>query len=93
MLRYLGKLLSIGDLLCIIVLLFHSWLPYSIIQFSAMFLIIKGGLFAFMGDKVSFVDILCGIYILILGFGFSVGFITAIFVIFLAQKTLMMFLF
>ncbi len=87
----IGKLLSIGDFLSIIAMLCISWLPQQYIIYSASYLIMKGGIFAAMGNKVSFLDVACGIYIIFMMYGFYNHFLTGFFLLFLAQKTVFMF--
>jgi len=92
MMRILGKILSLGDFLCIIAFLLVSYLPARILSYAAGYLIIKGAIFLSMGNKVSVLDILCGIYMVFIIFGFSNHFLTAFFILFLAQKTILMFI-
>gem|GEM_PF-6919232 len=70
-------------MLCI---LFAPVFPKNIILYGAAWLIIKGGIFAYTGNIVSMIDVLCGFYAVALAFGAHSTLLTVVAVIFLAQK-------
>jgi len=92
----IGKLLGIGDLIAaatIVMLAFTPIvLPKKLIFYAAAYLVLKGGLFWLSGDGVSFIDVLCGAYIIMLSIGLSVTLISVLAVIFLVQKNTFLFL-
>lgn len=86
------KILGIGDVFVGLVAL-ASWydyhlLPIAIVFLAAKWLIIKGAIFAFSGNYASFIDILCGLYLIALGYGWGFGFFTILTVIWIMQKGL-----
>lgn len=86
------KLLGIGDILAGLVAIAaafdNSLVPIAIIFLAAKWLMIKGAIFAFSGNYASFVDILCGIYLIALGYGWGISFFTVIAIIWIMQKGL-----
>ncbi len=90
------KLLGIGDMIAalavFIVSLNPSLIPGKTIFYIVSYLIIKGGLFALMGNFISYMDIISGIYIIALSKGFSVPLLTFIVVLFLVQKNIFAFI-
>ena len=78
-------IMGILDLVCMALLFvgFTELMPYA-----GMYLIIKGLLFAMMGDWMSWVDVSIGLYLILMCFGISWGVITFLCVIYLAQKSL-----
>ena len=88
MLRILGKALCIGDLAVVLVLFFSALLPTAPLLYAGWYLLVKGGIFAALGNIVSMIDVLCGIYLFFLAFGISSGFLTIIAMLFLGQKVL-----
>jgi len=86
--------MSIGDVLAIVTLLFGAFLPEKYIFYTAFYLIIKGALFGIGSrDYVSFLDLVCGIYIILMVYGIKSTFLTVFFCLFLSMKTVMMFAF
>lgn len=84
-----AKLLGMIDLAIVFIILFHSSLPAKLILFAAGYLIVKGVFFIFTGDYASYADAAIGIYMVFMLIGASFTFITAISVVFLAQKGLL----
>ena len=80
------RLLGILDLVVVGIILLASHLPHQFIFLGAMYLLLKGGFFAFMGDIASFIDAFIGIYMIVLSFGLSITVISVIAAIFLLQK-------
>jgi len=80
------KLLGLADLGCVLLLLFTALFPDNFIQTGATYLIMKGGIFAFLGDIVSFFDVGIGIYLLLMGLGISSSVLSVIAMLFLVQK-------
>jgi hypothetical protein len=77
-------ILGVLDLICIIPLIFN--LGYIFPLICAAYLIVKGAIFAFGGDKVSFADIGVGIILIFAAFSLSYWLISAIAIIYLLQK-------
>ncbi len=81
-----ARILGFGDLFAVLVILLHHFIPK---MWAAMFLILKGFLFVLMRNLISWLDIFCGIYVIILSWGFSHWLPTTLAVIFLGQKGLL----
>jgi hypothetical protein len=81
----LAKLLGIGDLLAtvVVILAHYHVIGWKIIFIFSLFLIIKGWLFR--ESIMSLVDILCGLYIFVMMFGFTT-IISWVVAIYLFQK-------
>ncbi|MFC1741865.1 hypothetical protein ACFL3V_04990 [Nanoarchaeota archaeon] len=79
------KLMGLMDLLCAVcaVLLHYDILGWRIGLIFVAYLVIKGWLFR--EDIASLVDILCGLYMFVMLFGFTT-FVTWVVVIYLFQK-------
>ncbi|MBS1267097.1 MAG: hypothetical protein MAG795_01068 [Candidatus Woesearchaeota archaeon] len=90
------KLLSLGDLIAALVAFTVSLnpelIPGKLVFYVIAYLIVKGGLFALMGNFISYFDIASGIYIIALTKGFSVPLLTFIVVLFLVQKNIFAFI-
>ena len=86
------KILGIGDVFAGLIAIAswydHSLLPIALVFLAAKWLIIKGAIFAFSGNYASFVDILCGLYLIALGYGWGFGFFTVLTIIWIMQKGL-----
>lgn len=80
--------MSIGDFYAILVILLAPIFPLKFILYGAGWLIVKGGLFAWAGNIVSFLDVGVGIYLLFVAFGVSSVILTVIAVLYLGQKIL-----
>ena len=77
-------LLGVLDLICIVPLIFN--LGYIFPAICAAYLIIKGGIFAFGGDKVSLIDVVAGIILIFAAFSLTYWLISAVAIIYLLQK-------
>ena len=85
--RFFGKILAIFDIAVMLVLLFHSGVPLLWLKYGALYLIVKGGIFVLISrDIFSYVDLCCGVYILIVMFGLSFSPVTNLVIIFLGFK-------
>lgn len=82
----LARLLGIADLLAAFAILLAGGIPYGVSRTLALYLIAKGGLFALMGDRISILDLLCGLYLLAAGNGISWTIASIAAAIFLIQK-------
>jgi len=80
------KLLGLADFGCVLLLLFTALFPDNFIHTGGTYLIMKGGLFAFLGDIVSFFDVGIGIYLLLMGLGISSTVLSVLAMLFLIQK-------
>ena len=84
-----------GDILSAIIIgvmsFFPGILPRNIIVAFALYLIIKGLFFGMGGNFISFIDVFCGVYIILLMFGVSISFITLLIVLYLMQKNVALF--
>lgn len=85
----IAKFLGIIDLACMLVLIFAGYLPSQFVMFFAMLLFAKGIIFAFLGDRVSVLDAIGGIYMGLIVYGVSYYIITVFFIIMLGQKGLL----
>ena len=81
------RVLGILDLLCALGIFFAALLPQSFVLLLAVYLISKGGIFAFGGDVVSYIDVGCGIYMLFLFIGISNLLVSGLFMFYLIQKS------
>ena len=82
----LVKILGLADVVAAIVILAAPILPTNILVYSAGYLIFKGGLFALSGNVISILDIICGIFTLLIAFDISHPIITLFVLVFLVQK-------
>ncbi len=81
------KLLGIADILTILALIGSTFLPQQIIIIMGIYLIIKGLFFIVTGSLFpNFFDMISGVYIIIVSFGFSHWIPTSIVILFLVQK-------
>jgi hypothetical protein len=80
------KILGALDLVCVVAILFAAVLPQKMLILLAVYLMGKGGTFAIGGDIVSYIDVVCGVYMLLLAFGIANLVISGIFVAYLGQK-------
>jgi len=83
-----ARILGIGDLIAASMIILSSFLSPPITLLGAKWLILKGGIFAFAGNMASFIDVLCGIYVIFLAYGWSSTFLNVITFIWIAQKGL-----
>ena len=84
----IAKVLGIGDLMSGLMVLMATVFPAAWIIFFAKYLILKGGIFAAMGNIVSMIDVACGIYMIFLAFGHGFLVLNIIAIVFLMQKGL-----
>ena len=80
------KFLGFFDFLVIFVMLLSPFLPFKYMLYAALYLLLKGALFAFGGDIASYLDVGCGTYLMFFAFGISSMFINVIVGLYLAQK-------
>ncbi len=81
------KILAIADILAIIALLGSSLLPQNIIILMGLYLIIKGLVFTLLyRNIISFLDSVCGFYLILAAFSFAHWIPTTIVLIYLGQK-------
>jgi len=80
------KCLGILDLGCVLLILFTALFPQNWITIGATYLIIKGGLFALLGNIVSFFDAAIGIYLFLIALGVSSTILSVLAMLFLVQK-------
>ncbi len=88
----LTRLLGIGDLLAALAILLAGGMPHAISKILALYLISKGGVFALLGDKISILDVLCGLYLLAASNGISWMLVSIGAALFLVQKAVLSFL-
>ncbi len=88
----LTRLLGIGDLLAAFAILLAGGVPHAISKTLALYLISKGGVFALLGDRISILDMLCGLYLLAASNGISWTLVSIGAALFLAQKAVFSFL-
>ena len=82
----LFMLLMILDVLCIAAFALWTIIPTEVVLILGALLFIKGLVFAFGGDKVSWIDVLIGLYLVATILGFSYWLFTFICIIYLVQK-------
>ncbi len=83
----LAKVLGALDLLVTLIIIFAPLFPKNIIFYGAFYLIAKGLMFVLTSrDFASYLDIICGIYVIFLAFNLSNPIITILAVLFLGQK-------
>ena len=80
--------MSMGDTYAVLVMLLAPLFPWKFILYGAGWLIIKGGLFAWAGNLISFLDVGFGIYLIFVAFGITSTILTVIAVLYLGQKIL-----
>lgn len=80
------KILGLGDAFVILAMLFSPLLPLKVMFYAAMYLIVKGGMFAFSGDVASWLDIFSGVYVVLFTFGISTTIFSILVGFYLAQK-------
>jgi len=92
----LTKILGLGDVIAALTTalaaVFPFLLPKQIVFYIAGYLILKGGMFAITGNIISYIDVFCGIYLILLTYGISFTILTLFVVIFLIQKNILSFL-
>lgn len=85
----LAAILGVLDIITSFVLVTYvswGWFSPEIVLYHALYVMLKGGIF-FMSDVASKVDLLAGVYILLVAFTiFSHGTVTAIVAFWLVQK-------
>ena len=86
----LMKILGFGDVVAALATTFAAVFPFvlpkQLVFYIAGYLILKGGMFALSGNIVSYIDVFCGFYLILLTYGLSFTIITVFVVIFLIQK-------
>lgn len=80
------KLLGTGDAYVVLAMMFAPVLPIKFLIYAALWLIVKGGIFALAGDVISYFDIISGIYVVFYAYGFSITIVSVIVAIYLGQK-------
>ena len=83
-----AKIMGVFDLYAIIAILLAPLFPIKLVLYGAGWLILKGGIFAMMGNIISYIDIFFGLYMVFLAFGISSSILTIIAIIYLGQKVL-----
>lgn len=89
--KMIVKILGFLDLLIVPIIFLASHIPQKAVFYGAGYLITKGLFFGMAGDIASYIDVLCGIYIVLLGFGFGWTFLNIIVMIYLMQKAIFSF--
>jgi|ETNmetMinimDraft_2_1059921.scaffolds.fasta_scaffold269888_1 hypothetical protein len=80
------KLLGGFDLIAVIIIFFSAIFPQKLILYAAGYLLFKGIIFAMGGDIASIIDVLCGVYVVLLSYGISSTLVTVIVLVYLVQK-------
>ncbi|MBW2971225.1 hypothetical protein KY320_03635 [Candidatus Woesearchaeota archaeon] len=87
----LVKLMGLGDIFAAVMTIVATMHPVAaskqLIGYAAAYLVLKGGIFSLAGNIVSYIDVLCGVYIFLLSLGISLPLLTLFAVLFLVQKT------
>jgi len=82
------KILGAADILAVLSLFLAAVLPQAIIIILALYLIIKGFIFAIMGNIPSLIDLMIGFYIILVSFGIYHWIPTLIAAIYILQKAI-----
>jgi hypothetical protein len=82
----LFKILGIGDLLAMLSIWIAPMVPEKFILLTAIYLLGKGGIFAIGGDFASYIDVVCGLYILGIIFGIGNVIVSTLISLYLLQK-------
>lgn len=92
----LTKIMGFGDfvaaLTTVLIAVFPALLPRTIIFYIAGYLILKGGMFALSGNFISYIDVFCGLYLILMTYGISFTIVTIFVALFLFQKNIFSFL-
>lgn len=81
------KTLGLLDIIAALIIIAYSILPSKLILFAALYLVIKGVLFALTSSCfINYIDIFTGLYIMLLYFGISFSFVTVLCLLFLMTK-------
>ena len=80
------------DVIAATFILFGKIIPESVLFYVAGYLLLKGILFLFSGDFASIIDILIGLYVVLMIFGFYWFVASVVCALFLYQKGLFSFL-
>ena len=84
------RVMPLLDLVSAVVILFSGILPGNVLFYIAGYLLIKGGLFFLISrDFASSIDIVIGVYVLLIVIGFSHMIANTLASLFLAQKGLL----
>ncbi len=86
------KALGLFDMLAATILIFGTHAPERLMLYVAVYLIVKGALFAFTGDIISVADIIIGGYAILIMNGHAWTLLTVISVLFLYQKGILSFI-
>jgi hypothetical protein len=80
---------SIIDFTIALIIISASILPQKAVFYGALYMLGKGGFFAYTGDFISWLDIIVGVYMLFLVFGVGNIWISLIAFFYLLQKVVM----
>ncbi len=80
------KILGVIDLLIVISLITLEFIPPIILTIFGIYLLIKSLFFIITGDKLSIIEFLCGIYLILASNEISHWVITIIFALYILQK-------
>lgn len=91
----IAKIMGAGDVIAAIFIalisFFPEFLPRRLILLFAGYLLLKGIAFSMSGNFISYIDIFCGIYMILMTFGISISIISLLLVLYLIQKNLTLF--
>ena len=91
----IDKILTVLDAVTAFVLATHvalGWFSAEIVVYHAAYIILKGLIF-FLSDWASKIDVLAGVYMLLVAFDvFSLTIITIVFIIWLLEKSVLTFI-
>lgn len=85
------RLLGVGDIFAALAILLAASLPVTVVRLFALYLVMKGGVFTFLGDRMSLLDALCGLYLLAAANGISWTLVSVIAAVYLVQKAVLSF--
>ena len=85
------RVMGTADLIAGFIILFVTALPRQVALLTALYLITKGGIFAYSGDKASFLDVFCGLYLIVASFGLEWPLLTILAGLWLLQKAIVSF--
>lgn len=83
-----ARILGFLDVLAVAVLLLSWLLPAGLISFIAVAVLFKGLFFAMLGNRISYLDALSGLYLILVSHGWSHWLPSLLTGLFLGQKGL-----
>ena len=80
------RALGVFDMTISTFILFSTLFPATWLFTAGAYLVVKGGWFALLGNVISYLDVMIGVYLFLLSFGIGHGVLSIIAMLFLVQK-------